>query len=862
MRPERWNELDKILQSVLERSPAERPAYVDEVCSGDEELRREVLTLLGSHEQAGSFMASPALEGSGDVFEDGPKLKQGDSVGRYRITKPIGRGGMGEVYLAEHTTQNREVALKILPRHFLDDPQRVQRFRQEARAVLALNHPNVVTVYDIGEAAGVHYISTEFVEGQTLRERLARERLTITEAVDIGLQVAGALAYAHEKGVVHRDVKPENIMLRPDGYVKVLDFGIAKLTERRAATVTADDLGEAQTRMQVETSPGMVMGTPHYMSPEQARGKKVDERTDTWSLGVVLYEMLTGRQPFAGETPSDVISVILQRDPATLSTLLTNAPAELERIISKALDKSKDERYQTAKDFLADLRRFKRRYEHESETERSLPPARTALMSPEVSTDGGASATSTAGASQMTSSAEYLVNEFKQHRILLTLVALTVVTAIGFGAFQLWNRGRVSQTANVGAPAHAPKLTLLPVNGKVLEGAISPDGKYVVYRLRHEAQVEEVSVWVRHLPTNTTVQIMPPTKDEPYQHFFSADSNYIYYAQRAHDSQVTSVNKISVLGGVPKKLIENIGKSNFAPSPDGRQMAFLRDEPSGGQKLLVANEDGTGERLLVRRSNTTEWFAGLPAWSPDGKTIACLAGSSISGSNFSVLALNVADGSQRQIGTTKWPWAAYLAWLGDGSGLMATASDSLTAPWQVWYISYPDGAARRITNDLSDYGVRSVTADSKVLLAVQGNTVTDVSVGPVSGDASQLKQVTFTGGDRINQSAWTPDGKIVCDSKAGANYNLWVMNADGGNRRQITNGTEDDRAAAMSADGRTVFFTSNRGGTPHIWRVDLDVAISSNLPSVQPMTTDASRPRTANGCSSIRFAPADITYGK
>jgi eukaryotic-like serine/threonine-protein kinase len=843
MKPDRWNEVDKILQSVLERSPAERRAYVDEVCSGDEELRREVLTLMGSHEQAGSFMASPAVEGS-DVFEDGPKLKQGDSVGRYRITKPLGRGGMGEVYLAEHTTQNREVALKILPRHFLDDPQRVQRFRQEARAVLALNHPNVVTVYDIGEAAGVHYISTEFVEGQTLRARMARERLTITEAVDIGLQVAGALAYAHEKGVVHRDVKPENIMLRPDGYVKVLDFGIAKLTERRAATVTADDLGEAQTRMQVETSPGMVLGTPYYMSPEQARGKKVDERTDTWSLGVVLYEMLTGQQPFAGETPSDVISVILQRDPATLSTLLTNAPAELERIISKALDKSKDERYQTAKDFLADLRRFKRRYEHESDTERSLPPTGTALMPPGVSTDGGASATSTAGASQITSSAEYLVNEFKRHRLLLILVAVTVVTAIGFGAYQLWNRNRAGQTANVGT-LQAPKLTVLPVNGKVSDGAISPDGKYVVYRLRHEAQVQEVSVWVRHLPTNTTVQIMPPTKDEPFRHSFSADSNYIYYAQRAHDSQVISANKISVLGGVPKKLIENIGNSEFAPSPDGRQMAFLRHEQSGEEKLLVSNEDGTGERLLVSRSNATEWFSGLPAWSPDGKTIACIAGSSSGGFNFSVLAVRVADGTQRHIGTTKWGWAGYVAWLGDGSGLMATAAESKAAPWQVWYISYPDGVVRRITNDLSDYGVRSVTADSKTLLALQGNTLTDVLVGPVSGDASQLKQVTFTGGDRINQTAWTPDGKIVSDSKAEANYNLWVMNADGGNRRQITNGPEGDYGPAMSADGRTVFFTSIRGGTPHIWRVDLD---GSNLKQITfgPAEDNVAQP-TADG---------------
>src|SRR2546430_244068 len=244
---------------------------------------------MASYKDDGTFMASPVLEVSGDDFADASKLKPGDAVGPYRIRKPIGRGGMGEVYLAEHTTLSREVSLKILPEHFLDDAQRVQRFRQEARAVLALNHPNVVTVYDIGEAGGVHFISTEFVEGETLRQRMTRPRLTIGEAVEIAAQVAGAIAYAHEKGVIHRDIKPENVMLRPDGYVKVLDFGLAKLTGRQTG-LRANDPNEAQTRMNVETSPGMVMGTAHYMSPEQARGLIVDERSDTWSLGCVLYE--------------------------------------------------------------------------------------------------------------------------------------------------------------------------------------------------------------------------------------------------------------------------------------------------------------------------------------------------------------------------------------------------------------------------------------------------------------------------------------------------------------------------------------------------------------------------------------------
>ena len=405
MKSERWNEIDEILQSVLERPSAEREAYLAEVCAGDEELRREVATLMTSHEHAGSFMAAPALQGSGDIFEAEPKLKDGDSVGPYRITKPIGRGGMGEVYLAVHTAQSREVALKILPQHFLSDEQRVLRFRREAQAVLALNHPNVLTVYDIGEAAGVQYISTELVEGETLRQRMRNARLTIEEAVDIAVQIAGALAYAHEKGVIHRDVKPENIMLRPDGYVKVLDFGIAKLIERQAPSVT-NNVNEAPTRMKNSTTPGMVMGTADYMSPEQARGLPVDERTDTWSLGVILYEMLCGHRPFEGETPSDVISLILQRAPKQFSTLLPGAPPEIEQIVSKALSKSKDERYQTAKDFQADLRRFKRHYDHESEIDSSTSPGGTGNVDG-ASTDGHGSGTTMRSASPTASSAEY-----------------------------------------------------------------------------------------------------------------------------------------------------------------------------------------------------------------------------------------------------------------------------------------------------------------------------------------------------------------------------------------------------------------------------------------------------------------------
>src|SRR6266852_5459555 len=315
MTPARFQTIEEIFRAALDQEPDQINAFLDNACKGDELLRRKVEALLASRQRVGSFIETLAVGIATRIIENGQAdLLVGQTIGHYKISKRIGTGGMGDVYLATDMTAGRNAALKLLPMRFTGDAERLKRFQQEAHAVVALNHPNILTVYEIGEDHSTHYIASELIEGETLRQRLTRGRMEVGEAVDVAIQVASALAAAHETGIVHRDIKPENIMLRPDGYVKVLDFGIAKLTERQAANTS--DPNEAQTRMKVETSPGLVMGTAHYMSPEQARGKKVDERTDTWSLRAVLYEMLTGRPPFEGETPSDIIGLILQRDPA------------------------------------------------------------------------------------------------------------------------------------------------------------------------------------------------------------------------------------------------------------------------------------------------------------------------------------------------------------------------------------------------------------------------------------------------------------------------------------------------------------------------------------------------------------------
>src|SRR5882724_5828832 len=363
MKAERGKKVIDLFQSALKRAPEERAAFLDETCHDDEGMRREVESLLTSHECAENFIEVPA-------FEVAPELATNDSadaligklLGHYCIESLIGVGGMGEVYLARDERLGRKAALKLLPDSVTADETQLGRFKNEARTASALNHPNILTVYEIGVEGNVQFIATEFIEGVTLRTALASGRMSAHRALEIAVQVASALAAAHDAGVVHRDIKPENIMLRPDGYVKVLDFGIAKLTEQRRAS----DDHRVETTALLQTRPGLVLGTTHYMSPEQARGQKVDARSDIWSLGLVLFEIVTGSPPFRGETPSDCIAAILTAEPAPLSSISPDVPAKLESILQKALRKNTGERYQTIKEMLAELRVLKAKLETES----------------------------------------------------------------------------------------------------------------------------------------------------------------------------------------------------------------------------------------------------------------------------------------------------------------------------------------------------------------------------------------------------------------------------------------------------------------------------------------------------------------
>src|SRR6476646_3798181 len=372
MKAERWQQVNDLFQSAAERAPEERASFLDEGCHGDEGLRREVESLLASYEKAENFIESPAFEVAPELLtNDRPGALVGKVIGHYRIESLIGVGGMGEVYLARDERLGRKVALKLLPERLTVDETQLSRFKTEARSASALNHPNILTVYEIGAEENRQFIATEFIEGVTLRASLACGRMNLHAALEIAVQVASALAAAHETGVVHRDIKPENIMLRPDGYAKVLDFGIAKLTEQRPSS-DHYDLG---TTAVLQTQPGLVLGTGHYMSPEQARGQTVDARSDIWSLGVVIYEMVGGITPFPGETPSDCIASILKAEPPPLSAVLSDVPLKLESILQRALRKNRDERYQAIKEMLADLRYLKGELEAAGSSLQTKAPA-------------------------------------------------------------------------------------------------------------------------------------------------------------------------------------------------------------------------------------------------------------------------------------------------------------------------------------------------------------------------------------------------------------------------------------------------------------------------------------------------------
>jgi eukaryotic-like serine/threonine-protein kinase len=510
--PEQYQRVGQIYHQALEFEYGQRAAFLDRECEGDEELRREIESLIAAHEQPETFLNAPAVEVLAKQLAEEKPLSINQRIGHYRVISMLGKGGMGEVYLAQDTRLSRKVALKMLPAEFTRDAGRVRRFEQEARAASALNHPNILTIFEIGEANEARYIATEFIDGQTLRERLKGGRLAPLAALDIAAQIAAALAAAHGAGIVHRDIKPENVMLRRDGIVKVLDFGLAKLIEHRPAAVDSED----PTIEKVSTDHGTVMGTVGYMSPEQARGQEADHRADIFSFSVILYEMLSGRRAFSGGSSVEVMNAILKEEPPEFSETNTKVSPQLEKIVRRCLEKQPERRFQSASDLGFAL---------EALSAPSGSSLETAAL-PAVAENVGASSIR------------------KRERLAWAVAAALLLAALGF-AWAYFTRQPMTNDARV------TKLSLLPPEKSSFDQiAVSPDGRLLAFTA---ATGGNVQLWVQALDS-TEGRPLAGTQGAFFP-FWSPDSRFIGFFD---DSRL---KKIEVTGGPVHTLCEPPGGS-------------------------------------------------------------------------------------------------------------------------------------------------------------------------------------------------------------------------------------------------------------------------------------------------------------
>jgi serine/threonine protein kinase/Tol biopolymer transport system component len=738
------------------------------------------------------------------------ELSPGATLSHYRIITRIGAGGMGEVYRAEDTELGRHVALKFLSGELAAHQSRLTRFIQEAKAASALNHPNILTVHEIGRADDTTFIATEFVEGVTLRQHMRRP-LKLIEILDIAIQTASALVAAHAAGIVHRDIKPDNIMVRSDGIVKLLDFGLAKLTERQEPATDP----EAATLALVNTEPGAVLGTVTYMSPEQAAGREVDARSDIWSLGVVLYEMITARTPFDGASKSHIIVAITDRDPLPIAQFAPDVPEALEWIITEALTKDREERCQTAKEMMSKLKRLKQRIESgampssPSELSRSIAP-RSSVAPPTLA--------EAARSTQKVSNAESVSIRPKWTSIAALALGLIVVSAIGFGLYKLFTQPRVFGPTRMTALTTGGTINGEDINGQV---SISPDGKYVVCAANDSKQ--QASLWIRQVSTNSLVRIVAPETGGYLGTTFSPDGEQVYYvAVLQRNKFVPTLYRIPVLGGTPTKVLDRVS-SAIGFSQDGKQFAFVRKNQED-MELMVANTDGSGQpRTLAVRKQPNGFSTSGPSWSPDGKRIACGAFSG-TGTGYSTLVeVPVEGGDPAPIGSEKWANVGRVIWLPDSSGLVMTAHPEFSSVGtQIWFLPYPRGQARRITNDLNGYGDVSLglTAEAGTIATIQQVNTSSIWITAPNEDESRARQILKT--SIPDTVAWTPDGKIVYAIRTGENWDLWISNRDGSDSRQLTADPFIDQQPSVSGDGRYIVFQSTRSGARNIWRIDID----------------------------------------
>ncbi|MEP6900538.1 MAG: protein kinase [Actinomycetota bacterium] len=791
MKADRWKQIDELFDAVLDLPEAARENFLSVKCNGDEDLKREVLSLLKATASTGNFLEKSAMGVAAKNLADEETITfdayfLGRTIGTYHIEKQIGAGGMGEVYLAYDEKLKRKVALKILPAEYTSNDERVKRFELEARAISALNHPNIVTIYDVGNAAGINFIATEFVEGKTLRELLGTN-LKLKDVLAIILQTCDALSTAHNSRIIHRDIKPENIMVRPDGYVKILDFGLAKLSEIDLNTM----------KNFKHTAKGVIIGTPAYMSPEQVSDENVDHRTDLWSIGVVLYELLTGVNPFKKENRQTTFQAILLQQPPLASSINSEISSELDQVLVKALEKDADLSYQTASDLRADLKRVKRELD-------SSPSWITRSAEMEKGKKGKA-----------VRRRNYFVNGLAF--LLLPLLAF----AIWFMAGKPENSPM--REASEWINAKHSQLTDSPW----VEGypSLSPDGKNIIFASDSN---NDRNIYVQRIGGKNPTNLTPNSKESDTMPTYSPDGKLIAFRSERNPAGIYVMEET----GENVRRISDIG---FHPSwsPDGKKVlvsdkaAAIHTVHTVPNSSLWAIDVKTGEKQKLE----TKGDAIMPACSPNGNRIAFWY---VADGKLPNIATIPADGGEPVVIAENDASDWNPVWSPDGKFLYF-ASDR-GGSMNLWRVPLdektgkPLGEPESIPTPSKYLRHITISRDGKTIAYVRYESQSNVQA--ISFDLKTLKvtseATSITRGDReLGNPMLSPDGELfVARNPTRTQEDLVIFDKKGKNWRNLTNDKFRDRIPRWSPDGKKIAFSSDRSGQYQIWTINPD---GSNL---------------------------------